>query len=90
MSNAPSTLDTQRVTGSADESTSSHTELARSLRKTATNQFRFAGFWSAVLLPLAYVPMLIGGVAGSQPSLVAALMALHAAALVAGHDYRKD
>lgn len=90
MSNAPSTLDTHRSTGSTDGPTTALLDAARSLRDAAADRFRFAGFWSAVLLPLAYVPMLAGGVAGSQPSLFGALLAAHAVALVAGHDYASD
>ena len=88
MSNAPSTLDAPSPTGSADEPTADLLALVRSTSETLRNRFECAGFWSAVLLPLGYVPMFLGG--GSQQTAFAVLILLHAVALVAGHGYRRD
>lgn len=44
-----------------------------------------AAFWTAVLLPGLYVPLL--AVAGVDATV--ALLAVHALALVVGHDYRQ-
>ena len=91
MSNAPSTL-AQHTTESADATDDSATTLltlAESAAETLTTPFQFAGFWSAVLLPFVYAPMLVGAVAASQKTF-AVLLAVHAVALVAGHGYRND
>jgi len=73
-----------------DRPTTDSSTLSRSVRERLASQLQFAGFWSAVALPLAYVPMLAGGVAASRPSLFAALLVAHALALVAGHDYHGE
>jgi len=89
MSNAPSTFDAAHATGTADETTSL-SALARAAGEAARERLQFAGFWSAVLLPLVYVPMLAGGAAASRPSAVVALLAAHALALVAGHGHHEE
>jgi hypothetical protein len=88
MSNAPSTLDAPSSTSSSDESAANLLALVRSASETLRNRFEFASFWSAVLLPLGYVPMVFGG--GSQQTAFVVLILLHAVALVAGHDYRGE
>ena len=90
MSNAPSTLDAQPPTEIADEPASKLLTVAESAGEMLTRPFEFAGFWSAVLLPFVYVPMLVGGVAAGQQTTFIALVALHAVALIAGHGYRND
>jgi len=44
-------------------------------------------FWASVLLPLAYVPLLYGGFADGQLELFLALVGVHVASLVVGHQY---
>ena len=46
------------------------------------------GFWIGTLLPVAYLPVFLSGIdsVGSL-SLVVGLLAIHALALVVGHDY---
>ncbi|WP_135828169.1 hypothetical protein [Halorussus halobius] len=90
MSNAPSTFDATHATGTADESTTALPSLARAAGEAARERVQFTGFWSAVLLPLVYVPMLVGGAAASRPSAVVALLGAHALALVAGHGYHEE
>ncbi|MDS0473766.1 hypothetical protein [Natrinema sp. 1APR25-10V2] len=47
-----------------------------------------AGFWLGTLLPVAYLPFLVGGIDSiSQLSLFLGLVSIHALALVVGHDY---
>ena len=89
MSNAPSTL-AQYTTDSADDSAATLLTFANSAAETLTRPFEFAGFWSAVVLPFVYAPMLVGGVAAGRQMTFIALIALHAVALVAGHGYRND
>lgn len=90
MSNAPSTLDPRPVTGTAREPTTDFPTLVRAVGKTLHRQFQFAGFWSAILLPVIYVPMLVSGAVAARPSAFVTLLAVHAAALVAGHDYHDE
>lgn len=87
MSNAPSTLD-REMPGIAHDRGLDLQPAAESTFRTLSAPVRFTGFWSAVVLPLLYVPIL-GGFAGDQSAL-AVLLAVHALALVCGHDYRRD
>lgn len=45
---------------------------------------RAAAFWTATLLPLAYLPLLA---AGDQPTTIAALLTLNALTLLGGHGH---
>ena len=90
MSNAPSTLDPRPATGSARETIADLPSLVDATAETLRKPFEFAGFWSAVALPFVYVPMLAGGLAPGEQSAFGLLLAAHAVALIAGHDYRND
>ncbi|PCR92316.1 hypothetical protein [Natrinema ejinorense] len=47
-----------------------------------------AGFWIGTLLPVVYLPVILTGIDSiSRLSLFVGLLALHALALVVGHDY---
>lgn len=48
------------------------------------------GFWTAVVLPFLYLPLLANGFTGNDPLAFAGLLALNVVALVAGHGYRRD
>jgi hypothetical protein len=48
---------------------------------------RAAAFWSAVALPLAYLPLVATGVVWEMPLTFCALLALNAAAFLAGHGH---
>lgn len=46
------------------------------------------GFWGAIVLPAAYLSLLVGGLEGQAGlGLFLALVALHVAALLVGHGY---
>jgi len=49
---------------------------------------RFVAFWLAVALPFLYLPLLVGGLNGSELTAFGALLAANAVALVVGHGYR--
>ncbi|RLM57084.1 hypothetical protein DVK02_04620 [Halobellus sp. Atlit-31R] len=49
---------------------------------------RFVSFWAAIALPFLYVPLLAGGLEGSEPNAFVALLAVNAVALVVGHGYQ--
>ncbi|WP_162224459.1 hypothetical protein [Halorussus amylolyticus] len=86
MSNASSTLDPEQLSTISDERASEMQTLAESSLRALATPFQFAGFWSSVLLPLVYVPVL-AGFAGGQSTL-GLLLVVHAVALFCGHGYR--
>jgi uncharacterized membrane protein len=51
---------------------------------------RFAGFWSAVVLPFALLWLVAAGAAAGQPVLLAALLAVNLLALRLGRDYNRN
>ena len=51
---------------------------------------RFVAFWIAVALPFLYLPLLAGGLRGSEPTVLVALLAVNLGALVIGHGHRAD
>ncbi|MFB6206930.1 MAG: hypothetical protein ABEJ05_10445 [Haloglomus sp.] len=49
------------------------------------------GFWTAVVLPFGYVPLLLTGLSsGRDAALLGLLVVLHVVALRAGHAHRPD
>jgi len=56
-----------------------------------TTPLEVVGFWSAVALPFLYMPLLLAGIS-SQAELLTflGLLVLNLAALLAGHDHRRD
>ena len=59
------------------------TDAVRSVLRT----LRIASFWAAIVLPITYLPLLAGGLAGGEAVPFAALVALNAGAFVLGHDH---
>ncbi|WP_159485561.1 hypothetical protein [Halorubrum sp. JWXQ-INN 858] len=61
--------------------------LSAKFRTLTARGIRAAAFWAAVLLPVAYVPVFygVGGVDGTWSFF--ALLALHIACVVIGHDH---
>jgi hypothetical protein len=47
-------------------------------------------FWSAIALPLAYMPLLYGGLNGSEALLLIGLVAANLVAFVLGHGHLSD
>ena len=87
MSNAPSTID-HELSQIADDHRFDLQSAAESTLRTLAIPVQFTGFWSAVVLPLLYVPV-FGGYAGDQSAL-AVLLVVHALALICGHDHRRN
>lgn len=57
-------------------------------RETLQRPVETASFWAAIGLPVIYVPLLLAPpVTAGDERLVAALVALHAVALLLGHSY---
>lgn len=58
------------------------------LRRSVLAPLRFLSFWASILLPLAYLPLLHGGLTGGETTVLGALVAINALALFLGHDHR--
>jgi len=73
-----------------DDETTAFRSTAARVGSTALKPVRALGFWLAVALPFAYLPMLAGGI-GTEAEFVtfAALVAANAVALLVGHDHRR-
>lgn len=56
--------------------------LARGLESLA--------FWTAVGLPLVYLPLVVDGLAGREWLALAILLVAHGVALIAGHGYGRE
>lgn len=56
----------------------------------AADVVRSAAFWTAALLPFAYLPLLATGVVNRYPLAFAALLCCNAVAVVLGHGHRDD
>lgn len=50
---------------------------------------RAVAFWTAILLPFLYVPLLVGGLTGQELLVFGGLLVVNVVALVAGHDYAR-
>ncbi|AUX07743.1 hypothetical protein AArcSl_0085 [Halalkaliarchaeum desulfuricum] len=51
---------------------------------------RVLAFWGAILLPLAYVPVLHESVAGQRVDLFLLLLVLHVACILVGHERARN
>lgn len=56
-------------------------------RTVAVEPIKAAAFYSAIVLPLVYLPMLAGGISTGKLTVLVGLLLANAAALVLGHDY---
>ena len=56
-----------------------------------TTPLEVAGFWTAVVLPFLYMPMLFAGISGTNELLTFfGLLAFNLAALMAGHGHKRS
>jgi hypothetical protein len=62
---------------------------AETFQATVVPPVRFVGFWVAVLLPFAYVPLLFTGLEGATLTAFLALIAAHIVSLVLGNQYKQ-
>jgi len=60
---------------------------AEALQSTVLTPFRFVGFWSAIVLPFAYLPLMFTDLQGTTLTAFLALLTLHVVAIVAGQKY---
>ncbi|ADQ67241.1 hypothetical protein C499_05810 [Halogeometricum borinquense DSM 11551] len=82
MSSVPSTLENTSVRRSIG--------LANSVARVTLRSAETVTFWAAILLPLAYLPLLAGGLAQAEMFQFVGLLACNLFALVAGHGYGRD
>lgn len=54
-----------------------------------TGVVTFLAFWVGTLLPLTYVPLLVGGVLTTRPLGFGLLVVVNVAAMVLGHGYKR-
>lgn len=57
------------------------------LRRWTVPAVRQAAFWLAVLLPVAYIPLLLEGLEGARMGLFVVLAAVNLVAIVIGADH---
>lgn len=62
---------------------------AKTLQSTIAAPFRFVGFWSAVVLPFAYLPLLFTDLQGATLTAFLALLAVHIVSIVVGRKYNE-
>ncbi|MFB6280686.1 MAG: hypothetical protein ABEH40_01540 [Haloferacaceae archaeon] len=56
----------------------------------AAGVLRFVAFWTAILLPFAYLPLLATGFVERHPAAFGVLLLVNAAVVRLGHGYRRD
>ncbi|MFC7215749.1 hypothetical protein ACFQO4_16900 [Saliphagus sp. GCM10025334] len=62
----------------------------RSTTESFIERLRVASFWTAIVLPIAYLPILAIGSDGTRTGLFVALLAVHLVALYAGHAHELE
>jgi hypothetical protein len=60
------------------------------LRSLAVGSARFAGFWSAVVLPFAMLAMVVSGSVAQQAPLFVGLLLANVVALRVGHGHKQE
>ena len=61
--------------------------LALRVREPLVGGLRRLAFWLAIVLPVAYLPLLAAGIGGRSGLLLAALLAVNLCCLLLGHEY---
>ncbi|MCU4719666.1 hypothetical protein [Halapricum hydrolyticum] len=57
------------------------------VRATIVPTVRFVGFWTAVVLPFVYLPLLFTGLDGATTYAFVALLVAHVVSLLLGREY---
>jgi len=63
--------------------------VGSALRYAVFDPLQALSFWTAVLLPLAYLPLVANGLGDGETSVLFALVLTNAAALVLGHGHAR-
>lgn len=90
-SSPPDDRSLESTTESTDDAEADASEaFLAALVPTVAASVRKLGFWSAIVLPIVYVPILAGGLSTSvDAASFLGLLALNLAALYAGRAYRR-
>ena len=89
MSSSPDDRPLESTTESTDDADASEA-LPAVLVPTLAASVQKLGFWSAIVLPIVYVPVLARGLSTSvDAALFLGLLALNLAALYVGRAYRR-
>jgi hypothetical protein len=83
MASAPSTADSL----APDAGVVDPTAFGRRVLGTALHSAQFAAFCAAIVLPLAYLPLLAGGLPVGEAVVFGGLLAAHLVTLLVGHGY---
>jgi hypothetical protein len=83
MSHVPRSPDFPFERDTISRATSTASETVRN----AARNLRGMSFWAAIVLPMVYLPLLSGGLTGSETLLFVALIGINAGAFVLGHDH---
>lgn len=68
----------------------SYRTVVQPVRESLRTGVRAVGFWLAVAIPFLYLPLLVGGFAGSgEVQAFLALLGVNLVGLVVGHGYRR-
>lgn len=66
-------------------------DIPNATLRRAVTCIQAVGFWTAVLIPFAYVPLLVTGLSTlDEGILMAQLLTINALGLVLGHDHAAD
>ncbi|RLM57494.1 hypothetical protein DVK02_06940 [Halobellus sp. Atlit-31R] len=83
MSSVPRSLDATIPRDSLRRGTDAITAVARAGRRSTET----VSFWAAIVLPVTYLPLVVGGLTGGESILFVWLVALNALAFVFGHGH---
>jgi hypothetical protein len=89
MSDTATTLP-DRLAARTDRAASALPGPVPALAAAPVRLARFVGFWTAVTLPFAYLPLLAGGLPGGGAETFAGLVAVNCVGLVLGRNYGRD
>jgi hypothetical protein len=64
-------------------------QVVSDARRAVETGLQRIGFWGSVVLPLAYGPLLYGGVTGSQRWVLAGVFVANVACLLVGHGHAR-
>jgi hypothetical protein len=89
MSSPPTTQESRTATPTESASEGGN-RLLEQLVPTLAGPIRQAGFWTAIVLPFLYVPLLVTGLStAAETGLFLGFLAVNLLALYVGHAYRR-
>jgi hypothetical protein len=92
MSSPPTTQDSRSSTPGESTESENHDRdrILERLVPTLADSIRKTGFWTAIVLPFLYVPLLVTGLStATETGLFLGLLAINLLALYVGHAHRQ-